>query len=234
MKDLGPVLLLRTAHPRQAVLTALGLAGAASLAGRPLREVLLVLATVLIGQMIVGWHNDIVDRARDATHDNAGKPIADGRLDTGSAWFAMACAGLLVVPLALSAGLTAGAAYLLSLAVSLLGNVLFRRSWLSWVTWAASYALYPAYLSYGGWGGDYLGNPPEITVTALAAALGVCVHLLRSLSGLVADNRDGMKHLPLRLALRTGAPRLLWLSIFLTALVVAGLVVEGSRVGLTQ
>ena len=139
-----------------------------------------------------------------------------------------------LLPLALSSGVTAGSAYLLALVLSVAGNIVLRRGPLSWVTWAASYALYPAYLSYGGWGGDYTGSPPEITVTVLAGLLGICVHVLRALPGLVADNRDGHKHLPLRIALRTGAPRLLWFTALLTVLVVVGLVVEGTRVGLTQ
>ena len=98
-----------------------------------------------------------------------------------------------------------------------------------------SYGLYPAFLSYGGWGGaTRSGTPPEISITVLAALLGVCVHFLRALPGLVADNRDGYRHLPLRVALRIGAPRLLWITIVLTALVVAALLVTGSRVGLAQ
>ena len=54
-----------------------------------------------------------------------------------------------------------------------------------------------------------MGDPPEISITVLAGALGVCVHFLRALPGLVADNRDGFRHLPLRVALKIGAPRLL-------------------------
>ena len=58
-----------------------------------------MLATVLVGQTILGWHNDLVDRNRDARHQTPGKPIAEGKLDPGTAWFALACAVLLVVPL---------------------------------------------------------------------------------------------------------------------------------------
>lgn len=233
-RDLAPVLLVRAAHPRQALLTAAGITAAAALVGRSARELGLVFATVLVGQVIVGWHNDLVDRKRDRANETAGKPLADGRLDPGAVWFYLACAVLLVVPLALSNGVTAGSAYLVALAVGLMGNVSFRRGPLSWVTWAASYALYPAFLSYGGWGGGALGDPPEVSITALAAVLGICVHVLRALPGLVADNREGQRHLPLRIALRTGAPRLLWISVALTALVVAALLLEGSRVGLSQ
>ena len=71
-------------------------------------------------------------------------------------------------------------------------------------------------------------------MTVLAGALGVCVHFLRALPGLVADNRNGFRHLPLRVALRVGAPRLLYLSVAATVLVVAGLVLAGARVGLSQ
>ena len=71
-------------------------------------------------------------------------------------------------------------------------------------------------------------------MTVLAAALGVGVHFLRALPGLVADNRNGMRHLPLRVAMRIGAPRLLYLSIAATALVTAALVLVGVRDGLAQ
>jgi hypothetical protein len=59
------------------------------------------------------------------------------------------------------------------------------------------------------------------------------VHVLRALPGLVADNQDGWRHLPLRIALRTGAPRLLVLASVLTGLVVVAMLVVGQAVGLT-
>ena len=229
-----PVLLVRAAHPRQAVLTALGMACAAMLAGRPGREVGLVLATVLVGQAVLGWHNDLVDRGRDARQVPSGKPIADGYLDTGTAWFAVGCGVLLLVPLAVANGVTAGCLYLASVAIGLLGNLVLRTGLFSWVTWAASYALLPAFLSYGGWGGQAQGSPPEIAMVALAAVLGVGVHLLCALPGLVADHEDGFRHLPLRLALRIGATRLLVVSLAWIILALVGLLVVGDAVGLSR
>jgi len=233
-----PVLLLRAAHPRQAVLTAVGLALAAALSGRPGREVLLVLVTVLVGQAILGWHNDLVDRRRDEAHrlpdQRPRKPIAVGLLEPGTAWFALSCGVLLVVPLAVSNGVTAGCAYLLSLAVGLVGNVVLRNGPLSWLPWALAYALYPAFLSYGGWGGDVTGDPPEIAMVALSAAVGVGVHFLCALPGLVADHEGGRRHLPLRIAMRIGATWLLVASLAWTVLAIAGLLVVGDLVGLSQ
>src|SRR5688572_1948136 len=46
LKDAWPLLIIQAAHPRQAVATALGVGAVAALAGRPTREVGVVLLTV--------------------------------------------------------------------------------------------------------------------------------------------------------------------------------------------
>lgn len=229
-----PLLLLRAAHPRQAVLTAVGVAVAAALFGRPGREVLLVLGTVLVGQAVVGWHHDLVDRARDARHEAPGKPVGEGSLDPGTVWFAITCAALLVVPLSVAAGLSAAASYLLVVLIGLFGNVALRKGWLSWLPWAVSYALYPAYVSYGGWNGTGSDTRPEIAMTVVSALLGIGVHVLRSLPGLVVDNQDGYRSLPLRIAMRTGAGKLLVAGCVYVALVLVALLVVARQVGLAQ
>lgn len=235
--DATPVLLARAAHPRQAVLTAGALAAVAALDARPAREVGLVAATVLVGQALLGWHNDLVDRDRDRAHERSGKPLADGRLDPGTAWFAWCCGVLLLVPLAVGNGVVAGCCYLASVAVGLLGNLdnrLVRRGLLSWLPWAVSFGLYPAFLSYGGWGGRAEGQPPQPTLVALAALLGIGVHFLTALWGLVADDEDGWTYLPLRLGRRTGATALLVLSVVYVVVVAAALAVAAHELGLSQ
>lgn len=231
---LAPVLLLRAAHPRQALLTALGLAVAAAVSGRPAREVGLVAATALVGQTALGWLNDLTDEKADRADDRRGKPLVAGHLDRGGLGFALACAVLLLVPLSLSSGITAGAAYLLSVAVAAAGNHVLRRGRWSWVPWAVAFALYPAYLSYGGWGGAARGHPPTLAMTVVAGLLGIGVHVLAALPGLVDDNRAGRRHLPLRLALRVGAPRLLVLTCAYCVVVLAAAAVVGASVGLSQ
>lgn len=234
VRDAWPLLLVRAAHPKQAVLTALALAAAALIAGRAPREVAVILATVVVGQAILGWHNDLVDRTRDARHQVAGKPIADGRLDPGTGWFALICAVLLVVPLSIATGLTAGSCYLLSLAIGMLGNIVLRQGLLSWVTWVMSFALYPAYLSYGGWGGVAEGSAPTAAMTVLAGLMGLGVHVLRAVFGLVADNEDGWTYLPLKLGLKLGATRLLALATAYLVVIVAAMGIVASSVGLSQ
>jgi 4-hydroxybenzoate polyprenyltransferase len=226
------LLLLSAAHPRQALATSVALGTAAAVAGRPLREVALVAGTVLVGQGILGWADDLADRRRDERH-RPDKPLVRG-LDPGTVWFALTCAVLLVVPLAVAHGRRAGLAYLALVLVSAVGDRFLHARVLSFVPWMASFALYPAFLAYGGFAGDGQDTPPEASVTVLAAALGVCVHVLVSLPGLVLDNENGLRHLPLRIAIRTGAARLLWGTVVVTALVLVGLMVVGSQVGLRQ
>lgn len=232
----NPLLTLaQAAHPRQAVATAAVLGGAALLAGRPSREVLLVAGTVLAGQLILGWHNDLVDRRVDARHEARGKPLADGRLEPGTVWFVVACAWLALVPLAVANGLWAGGAYLASVVIGMVGNLRWlRRGLLSWLPWAASYALYPAFLSYGGWGGQDVGPPPEPLLMGLAALLGIGVHFLGALWGLVADNAEGWTYLPLKVGRKLGATRLLVATIVYLAAVTAGILYAADTVGLSR
>lgn len=225
------VLLLRATHPRAALGTACALAAAAALTGRPAREVGLVLATVLVGQALLGWADDLADRVRDRARAAPGEPLARGRLEPGTVWFALTCAALLAVPLAMAAGPRAGGAYLLSLLVAAVGDRLLRRGVLSFLPWVVAFALYPAYLAYGGWGGVGSPTPPPVEMTVLAGLLGLGVHLLRALPGLVADHAAGERSLPLRIALRTGAPRLLLFARLGTLAVLAAMLVVGQATG---
>jgi 4-hydroxybenzoate polyprenyltransferase len=229
-----PLQLLQAAHAKQAITTALAMGLVAAVAGRPAREAGVVLITVLVGQTILGWHNDIVDRQRDQAHGLAGKPVGAGRLEVGTVWYAIVVAFLLLVPLATTTGVRAGAYYLGSVAVAMLGNIVLRTGFFSWWSWAASFALLPAYLSWGGWGGKAVGSAPEPAIVVLAALLGVGIHFMRAVWGLVADHEDGWTYLPLKLGLKLGATRLLALSTLFSVGVVVALVVVGARVGLSR
>ena len=226
------LLLLRAAHPRQAVATAAVVATAAAVAGRPLREVALVAGTVIVGQAILGWADDLVDRRRDQRH-RPDKPLAGATLDPGTVWFTLTCAVLLVVPLAISHGRRAGLAYLALLVLAAVGDWLLHARVLSFLPWVASFALYPAFLAYGGWNGVGTETPPTVALTALAAALGLGVHTLLALPGLVHDHEEGERSFPLVLALRTGTPRLLLLASVFTGIVAVAILITGRTVGLT-
>jgi hypothetical protein len=226
--------LLLSAHPGSALAMTVALTAGAALTGRAGRECALVAATVLCGQLTIGWVDDVTDRHRDRAVARLDKPVAMGWIDPGTVTFAVACVVLLVIPLSIANGTYAGIAHLLAVAGAWLYYLGFRRTVLSWLPWAVSFALLPAFLSYGGWGGGMHGAPPTVAMTVLAAALGVGVHFLGTLPHLVEDNETGVRHLPLRIALRIGAPKLLWLTTAYTVLVAAGIVIAALTVGVRQ
>lgn len=230
-----PVSLFRASHPKLAGATALFVAVLALVSGRPFSGAALVFATVLVGQVILGWHNDLVDLQRDRRHGFPGKPVAAGTVDQGNVWFALACAVLLVVPLSVANGVVAGACHLFILGIGMVTNSgILRTTRFSALPWMASFALWPAFLSYGGELGTEGGSAPSIIVTVLAALLGLGVHVAVSLPGLVADNSDNLRHFPLFVALRTGAPRLLLISSIWTGLLAVSILITGATLGVAR
>lgn len=203
-----------------------------ALMGRPLREVAVSAAAVLVVQLLLGLLNDVWDRDEDQATQAPGKPIAAGHLPPGNATYTATVLLLLAVPLALQSGLVAGGFLLASLVVGVVHARWLHRGALSWVGWAATFALLTAFVSYGGWGSQAQGSAPVTTFTALAAVLGVLVHVATSLPDLVTDNRGTVRHLPLRIALRTGAPRLLVLTAVGVVVVVAAMVYVALDVGI--
>jgi 4-hydroxybenzoate polyprenyltransferase len=226
--------LVLASHPLPTAAMTIALTIAAALSGRSGLECLLVAATVLSGQLTVGWINDVVDRERDRSVGRQDKPVAMGWIDPGTVNFATACGVLLVVPLSIANGAEAGIAHLVAVASAWLYNFWFKRTVLSWVPYAVSFGLLPAFLSYGGLGGGMHGAPPTIVMTVLGGLLGIGIHFLNVLPDLVEDKETGVRHLPLRIAMKIGAPRLLWLSMTYTALVSAGILIAALTVGLRQ
>jgi 4-hydroxybenzoate polyprenyltransferase len=226
--------LVLASHPLPTAAMTLALTLAAALSGRSLVECLLVAVTIFTGQLTVGWLNDLLDRDRDRQVGRTDKPVALDWVEPGTLAFATACAVLLVVPLSIANGTVAGIAHLLALVSAWLYNVWFKRTALSWLPYAVSFGLLPAFLSYGGLGGGYHGGPPTWAMTILAAMLGVGIHFLNALPDLVEDKETGVRHLPLRIALRIGAPKLLLISSVYTGVVALAMLVTALTIGLRQ
>lgn len=226
--------VIRCTHPKQALFLSVSIGVLAAADGRPTREFLSAAAAVLLVQLSLGLSNDICDQAHDYRAGTPRKPIAGGRVDAGTAGYVLMVLVLVSIPVSVQNGAVAGGALLITLPIGWLHNRWLHRTAFSFVGWTASAALYPAFLAYGGWAGTVHGDAPTWAVTLAAAGVGFCAHLVTSLGDLVADNKSGAQNLPLRIALRTGAPRLLFVTIVLTAAAVTGLVVSGLSVGLRQ
>jgi 4-hydroxybenzoate polyprenyltransferase len=226
--------LVRSAHPKQAVFLSAVVGILAAIDGRPEREYLVAAAAVLAVQLSLGLSNDLCDQHHDYRAQTAGKPIATGALPATRASYWMMVLVLVAVPLSMYSGTVAGVALVATLPIGWAHNRWLHRTAFSWLGWTLTFGLLPAFLAYGGWGKGVHGDPPTYAVTGAAAAVGFCLHFVTTLGDLVDDNKSGARNLPLRIALRIGAPRLLVLTILLTAAAVAGLAVATLTIGLRQ
>ncbi|MGN6250878.1 MAG: UbiA family prenyltransferase [Marmoricola sp.] len=225
-------LLLRAAHPRQALLLAVAIVVLAAYSDRGIGPSLVAGAAVLLVQLTAGLLNDVFDAPLDRRAGRARKPVATGELPAGNASFLAVVLGLLALPVSLQNGTLAGIALLLTLPVAFVHDRILRRTPASFLGWMATFALLPVFLAYGGWGGGRHGADPTWQFVLVSAFVGLCVHLGTALPDLVADNAAGVRSLPLVIALRIGAPRLLVVTVVLSAVVLAAFVAIGIDPGL--
>lgn len=226
--------MLRTFHPRLALLLAVVVALLAALMGRPLREVLVTGGAVLLTQCILGMSNDLLDRGRDARSGARKKPVAEGMLPAGNVSFTLVLLLLLAVPMSLQNGAVAGLFVLATLPVGFAHNRWLGRTPLSFVGWAATFALDAAFLAYGGWGLSARGTAPTGAILGAAAFLGLCAHLITALRDLPDDDRAGVPTLPLVIARRIGAAKLMVITILLTVVALGVFVYVALTIGVAQ
>jgi 4-hydroxybenzoate polyprenyltransferase len=191
--------LVRACHPEPtAGVTALSTALAVAAGAGPGRSAL-VAATVLTGQLSIGWCNDLVDRGRDASAGRTDKPVASGQLAVGTTTAAAAVALGTTTLLSGVSGLVAGSA---AAAFCHLGVVaggwaydlgLKRTAW-SWLPYAVAFGLLPAYcvLAAGR-------ETAPWWLVAAGALLGTGAHFFNVLPDLEDDRATGVRSLPVRM-----------------------------------
>lgn len=186
------------------------------------REVAVVVAAVLCGQLVVGWHNDLLDAARDRASGRADKPLARGEVSPRTVRVALAGALVTTVLLSLWSSGWLGVLLHVGLVVGsgLAYNAGLKATVWSWVPYAVAFGTLPAFV----WVSVGRGPAPWWVLT-VGALLGVGAHLLNVLPDLDDDRRAGIRGLPHRIGAgpsRVLAPVLLMAGTVLVALAPAG------------
>lgn len=177
--------------------TLLAAAYAGSLAMGPGRTVL-VTATVLTGQLSIGWCNDLVDVGRDQAVARTDKPLATGELSPPVVRIACTLALVATVPLSFACGAVAGTVHLVCVAAGWAYNLGLKSTVLSWVPYAVAFGSLPVFVSLAEPG----AGPPPPWVPVAGALLGVGAHLVNVLPDLRDDAATGVRGLPHRLGER--------------------------------
>ncbi|RRR98510.1 UbiA family prenyltransferase [Glycomyces terrestris] len=203
--------LLQASHPVPGFAVALVTAGLAASTGRPLAGVVAIAAAVLLGQLSVGWLNDLVDAPRDAQAGRPGKPLASGDLHPAVVSAAVAVSAPAAVLLTLASGVPATLAHLAALVSAWAYDLGVKSTPFSVLPFAFSFGLLPAIVSLGEPGAPW----PPLWLTAAAAALGSGAHFVNVLPDLADDAATGVRGLPHRLG--PTATRLAAAALVLTA-----------------
>ena len=150
--------------------------------------------TVFLGQLIIGWSNDIYDYNDDVKHNRTNKPLVAGTISLQQ----LRRATFLLIPIAVVAnlagplGIKGGSVYLLGVGCGIAYNFYFKFSPLSPLPYAVACAALPASIFYA------TDRTPPIWVLAVGAMLGVAFHFVNVLKDLAQDIESNIGGLPQR------------------------------------
>ena len=151
--------------------------------------------TVFLGQLIIGWSNDLYDYSDDVKHNRTNKPLVAGTISVRQ----LRLATFILLPLAVIAnlmgplGLKGGSVYLLGVGCGIAYNFYFKFSPLSPLPYAVACAALPASIFYA------VDRTPPLWVLAVGAMLGVAFHFANVIKDLPQDIASSIGGLPQRL-----------------------------------
>jgi poly(3-hydroxybutyrate) depolymerase len=155
----------------------------------------LIALTVFLGQLIIGWSNDLYDYGDDVKHNRTNKPLVAGAISVRQ----LRRATFILLPVAVVAnligplGLKGGAVYLLGVGCGIAYNFYFKFSPLSPLPYAVACAALPASIFYA------VDRTPPLWVLAVGALLGVAFHFVNVIKDLPQDLASNIGGLPQRL-----------------------------------
>ena len=148
--------------------------------------------TVFLGQLIIGWSNDLYDYEDDLKHNRTNKPLVAGTITPES----LRRTTFIFIPIAVIAnligplGLKGGSVYLLGVGCGIAYNFYFKFSPLSPLPYAIALAALPASVYYS------VNRTPPLWILAGGSLLGVGFHFLNVLKDIEKDQSSSIKGLP--------------------------------------
>jgi 4-hydroxybenzoate polyprenyltransferase len=155
--------------------------------------------TVFLGQLLIGWSNDIYDYQDDLKHNRVNKPLVSGQLQIED----LKKATFILLPFAVIAnllgplGIKGGAVYLLGVGCGIAYNFYFKFRITSPLVYFIALAALPASIFYA------VDRNPPLWVLATSSLLGVAFHFANVLKDLSADRDSKIGGLPQRVGKRT-------------------------------
>jgi 4-hydroxybenzoate polyprenyltransferase len=157
-----------------------------------------IAATVFMGQLIVGWTNDILDYYDDLLHERENKPLVAGSISINELKFACILVAITLLTLTFLGPLTGrfGFAHLLAVISAITYNFKLKSTPFSFLPYAFSFGLLPAIVL------GATSQPSKLWMALVGASFGLGVHLANVFKDLESDRESGIYGLPQLLGVR--------------------------------
>jgi 4-hydroxybenzoate polyprenyltransferase len=153
---------------------------------------------VALGQLVVGWSNDLYDYADDLKHQRMNKPLVKGTITRE---LLMRCL-IIMVPLSFLAnllgplGINGGLVYMFGIACGVAYNLYFKFNIFSPLPYALAFAALPSSIVIAQ------EQTPPVWMWLGGALFGVAAHFVNVLKDIDEDQISGIGGLPQRLGMR--------------------------------
>jgi 4-hydroxybenzoate polyprenyltransferase len=153
---------------------------------------------VALGQLVVGWSNDLYDYADDLSHQRLNKPLVKGTITRE---FLARCV-MIMVPLSFLAnllgplGINGGLVYMFGIACGVAYNFYFKFNIFSPLPFALAFAALPSCIVIAQ------EQTPPVWMWLGGALFGVAAHFVNVLKDIDEDQISGIGGLPQRLGMR--------------------------------
>ena len=153
---------------------------------------------VALGQLVVGWSNDLYDYADDLKHQRMNKPLVKGTITRE---LLMRCL-IIMVPLSFLAnllgplGIKGGLVYMFGIACGVAYNLYFKFNIFSPLPYALAFAALPSSIVIAQ------EQTPPVWMWLGGALFGVAAHFVNVLKDIDEDQISGIGGLPQRLGMR--------------------------------
>jgi len=150
---------------------------------------------VFLGQLLVGWTNDLNDYQDDLKHNRIGKPLVSGELTKTSLLRAVKITTPIAVVVNLFGplGIKGGSLYLFGVGMGVAYNFYFKSTVLSPLPYALAFAAFVSSIVIA------TDQNVPIWLVLAGALFGVAAHFANVLKDLDQDLTSGIKGLPQRL-----------------------------------
>ena len=159
---------------------------------------ILIALGVMLGQLVVGWSNDLYDYADDLSHQRMNKPLVLGSITRE---FLTRCL-FMMVPLSFLAnligplGIKGGLVYMFGIACGVAYNFYFKFNIFSPLPFALAFAALPSCIVISQ------EQTPPVWMWLGGALFGVAAHFINVLKDIDEDQVSGIGGLPQRLGMR--------------------------------